>query len=111
MTGQMHFLEVWAAAAIGVAFWVCLFWPLIVRLFWPWNRDVWGWNMVLKTEMIALALLPGILRLEFGVDPGIGLLYVEVIAISLIPVILGWRTYIIYRAQHDGAKTRHPDKP
>lgn len=111
MTGQMHFLAVWAAAAVGVAFWTCLLWPAIVRVFWPWNRDAWGWNMVLKCEMIALALLPGILRLEFGISPGIGLLYVEVVAITLIPVILGWRTWIIWKAQRGGARTRRPDKP
>lgn len=109
MTEQI--LQDWGAVAIGVAFWSCLVWPAVVRLFWPWNHDVWGWNMALKTEMIALALLPTILKLEFGVSPGIGLLYVEVVAITLIPVILAWRTWIIWRAQRAGARTRDVDHP
>lgn len=107
---DLVFLQDWEDAAIGVAFWVCLLWPLGVRFFWPWQRDAWGWNMVLKTEMIAVALLPAILRVEFGVQPGLGLLWVAVVAVTLIPLVILWRTWIIYKAQRSGADAAAAEK-
>lgn len=103
---SLHFLMDWEDAAIGAAFWTCLLWPLIVRSFWPWYRDQWGWNMIIKTEMIALALLAPILHLEFGIQPGLGLLWIGAVAITMIPVAVAWRTVIIYRDQRDGARER-----
>jgi hypothetical protein len=102
----LQFLHDWATWASGVAFWVCLSWPAVVRTFWPWHRDEWGWNMVIKTELIALALLASILKTEFGVQPGLALLWVAVVAVTLIPIVIGWRTMIIWRAQRAGALER-----
>jgi hypothetical protein len=85
-----------------VAFWVCFTWPAVVRVFWPWNRSVWGWNMVLKTEMVALALLASVLHTEFGIQPGLPLEWTVVAAVTAIPVIVLWRTWIIYKLQSDG---------
>jgi hypothetical protein len=97
-----HFLREWAVYAAGITFWVCFTWPAVVRLFWPWHQSMWGWNMVIKTEMIALALLTTVLKTEFGVEPGVGLEWVEVAAVTLIPVIIIWRTWLIYRDQKAG---------
>ena len=101
---QMQVLVVWAHVAAGAAFWTCLLWPALVRAFWPWHRSEWGWNMVVKVELIALALLAGVLHTEFGVPLGWPVLWTEVIAVTLIPLAVIWRTLIIWRAQRDGAR-------
>jgi hypothetical protein len=103
---QLHFLRDWVVWASGVAFWVCLFWPAVIRLFWPWHRDEWGWNMVIKTELIAIALLSTTLHYEFGIQPGLVLEWIAVAAVTAIPVVVTWRTWIIYRAQQAGASER-----
>jgi hypothetical protein len=100
---QLQFLAEWGKYAAGVTFWTCFTWPAVVRLFWPWHRDQWGWNMVLKTEMIAVALLASVLKTEFGIKPGLELEWVAVAAVTVIPLIVGWRTWIIYRDQQRGA--------
>lgn len=99
----MQVLLEWAHIAIGAAFWTCALWPAMVRLFWPWNRHEWGWNMVIKTELVAAALLSSILKIEFGITSGLTLLWTTVLAVSAIPLVLAWRTLIIWRTQRDGA--------
>jgi hypothetical protein len=101
---QLQFLREWATYAIGVTFWVCFTWPAIVRLFWPWWRSMWGWNMAIKTEMLALALLASVLKTEFGIEPGLVLEWVEVAALTVIPFVIAWRTVLIYRDQKAGAE-------
>lgn len=96
---QLHFLTVWGIWAGGTAFWSCLTWPLVVRFIWPWWKDAWGWNMVIKTEMISLALLASTLHYEFGVKNISVLLWTTVFAITAIPSVLLWRTWLIWRTQ------------
>jgi hypothetical protein len=105
---QLQFLREWSVYAVGVAFWVCFLWPAAMRVIWPWNRSEWGWNMVIKTEMIALALFPSVLRTEFGVQAGLFLEWVVVAAVTAIPLVITWRSWIIYRAQRDGADDDGP---
>lgn len=100
---QLQFLNDWVADAAPVAFWTCLLWPALVRLIWPWNRHQWGWNMIIKTELIALALLGTVLHREFGVTNPYVLLWTVALAVTAIPLVVGWRTWIIWRGQRDGA--------
>ena len=101
---QVEVLRDWGETAIGVAFWACLLWPAVTAAFWPWWQNQWGWNMVIKTEMIAAALLASALRMEFGVTSRYALLWVTVLAITAIPLVLAWRTWIIWCSQRDGAE-------
>jgi hypothetical protein len=107
---QLHFLMDWATWASGVAFWVCLTWPLVIATFWKWWQSEWGWNMVSKTELIALALLPTTCVLEFGLREGWALQWLLVISISLIPVVVCWRTWIIFRGQFEGSTQERKDR-
>jgi len=100
---QLQVLREWADIAVGVTFWVCLLWPALVRPFWPWHQHEWGWNMVIKTELLALALLSAVLKIEFGVTSGLALLWIEVLAVSAIPPVVVWRAWIIWRSQRAGA--------
>lgn len=101
---QLQLLHDWGQIASGAAFWTCLLWPALVRSFWPWHHHEWGWNMVVKTEAIAAALLAYILHTEFGVPVGYPLLWTGVLAVTAIPLAVGWRTWIIWRTQRDGAR-------
>lgn len=101
---RLQLLRDWIDYAAQVAFWACATWPFLVRFIWPWNDSQWGWNMVIKVELIALALLGSVLRYEFGIGSGYALLWTMALAITLIPVVLAWRTWIIWRAQRDGAR-------
>jgi hypothetical protein len=108
---QIHFLTDWGTWAEGVAFWVCFLWPALILLFWPWYKDEWGWNMVAKTEMIALALLGITLHNELGVRYGTPLLtWIGVTAVTLIPVIIAWRTLIIIGNQRRGTVRDAPEQ-
>jgi hypothetical protein len=101
---QLQFLTDWANDAVPVAFWACALWPALVAWFWPWWQHQWGWNMVIKTELIAVALLASVLRREFGVQNVYVLAWTVVAAVTLIPVVIAWRTVLIWRAQRDGAR-------
>ena len=100
---QLEVLRQWADIAAPVAFWVCAVWPAVTATFWPWWQHEWGWNMVIKTELIAVALLSSILKIEFGITSGYVLLWTTVAAVTAIPVVVAWRTWIIWRGQHEGA--------
>lgn len=99
---SMRLLQDIGNVSAGLAFWTCFLWPAIVRFFWAWHRSAWGWNMAIKVELIALALVPSTLYREFGVRPGIGLLWASVMAVTIIPFVLAWRTWIIWRGQRRG---------
>jgi len=105
---QVEVLTTWGEWAMGAAFWTCLLWPGIAAVFWPWHRSQWGWNMVIKTELIAVALLAPVLRAELGVTSLYFLLWTTVVALTLIPVVVGWRLVIIWRTQRDGARDGPP---
>jgi hypothetical protein len=100
---QLQLLTDWANDAAPVAFWVCALWPALTCWFWPWWQHQWGWNMVIKTELIAVALLASVLRREFGVHNMYVLGWTIVSSLTLIPIVIAWRTVLIWRAQRDGA--------
>lgn len=101
---QLQFLTGWVMSGAGVAFWTCALWPGITAVFWPWWRHQWGLNMVIKTELIALGLLATVLHREFGVMNVYVLLWTTAVAVTLIPVVVAWRTVLIWRGQRDGAR-------
>jgi hypothetical protein len=88
---------------VFVAFIVCLIFPVIgaPRIgFWPWYRSDWGWNIVLLEEAITLALLPIWAHRFMKFDaPPLVWLWIDAVSIWLIPVIVIWRVYIIWRTQ------------
>jgi hypothetical protein len=82
-------------------FWVSLAFPFVTRIFWPWNKSWWGWNIVLLDLSIAGTLFPSWFYMTFHVSD-IGLLWAEVIFLGLVVVNVVWRTVIIWRTQRRG---------
>lgn len=85
-------------AEVMTGFWVSLAFPLVTRLFWPWNESWWGWNIVLLDLSISGTLFPSWLYLTFGVG-NTGLQMVQVIFLGLVIANIVWRGVIIWRTQ------------
>jgi hypothetical protein len=110
---------------VNLAFWVCLAFPLVVALYWPWWKDWWGWSIVVLELLIPVALLGGILRIDFGLRSLNPFLFgwIELTAIGLIPLVVIHRTWLIWYRQriaardypeerdHDPAQIRRRDQP
>ena len=97
---QIAFLTDWARDVVGVTFWVCVAFPLVVSFVWPWWKSEWGWNIILLEAAIALTLLRGVLISEFGFAFGsLPLLWVAVLSLTLVPIVVVWRGFLIIRTQ------------
>lgn len=85
---------------IDVAFLVPFLFPAYIRLIWAWEKDEWGWNIVLLDLAVSLAILPSFLHRVFGLNVGM-VYYLWVVAASLwlIPSIVVWRSAMIWRKQ------------
>lgn len=100
---QFQFLTDWIQDAVIGGFVASLLFPL-VGIFYPWWRNSLGWNLISFDAAIAVALLPAFLHKVFGLMPvGIEFLYIEAFALTAVPLIVLWRTVILWRAQVKGA--------
>jgi len=104
--------------AVAVAFPIAILFPLIGLPkigFWPWYQSSWGWNLVIFDLVVAIAVLPSWLHRVLGMNPET--LYFEwILVVSLwsIPIIVLWRTFLIWRAQRNietrrGEEEEHAD--
>jgi hypothetical protein len=93
---------------VFTAFIVCLAFPAVGLPkigFWPWYKSEWGWNIVSLEEAITLALLPVWIRrfIHLDVSPLIWG-WIDAVSIWMIPVIVLWRVYIIWKTQRYNKK-------
>lgn len=86
---------------INVSFWAAILFPAITALIWPWWRDWWGQAMVAFDLAIAGTVFPDVLAFDWGVR-GTVLVWLQVVFLSFSPLILLWRTAMIYRVQRRG---------
>lgn len=100
---------------LNFAFWTSLAFPVAVSFFWPWKDSWWGRNIVILELLIAFALVPAMLRVDFGLthfDPVL-LGWITIMSVGLIPVVVIHRTYLIWRAQSrdiEVTPVRHADE-
>jgi hypothetical protein len=103
---QAQFLLDWANDAIIPAFLVSLLFPVIVAPYYRWWSNEFGWNLSIKSWVIAIALLPSFVHRVFGVPVNVlAFMYMVVVAITTIPIVLIWRAWAIYKTQRAGAIT------
>jgi hypothetical protein len=110
---------------VNLAFWVCLAFPAVTAIYWPWWHDIWGWSIVILELLVPLALLAGVLRIDFGLRT-LNLLtfgWIELAALGLIPLVVIHRTWLIWHRQrkavssypeeqdHDSAQVRRRNQP
>lgn len=84
----------------NVAFLVTFAFPFVIRVIWAWEKHDWGWNIMSFDACVSSALFPYFIHGMFGVNVGTTFFYwSEIVSIWLIPVVVFWRSILIYRKQ------------
>jgi hypothetical protein len=104
---MLQFLTDWIQDAVLAGFIVSFFFPIVIALYWRWWQHEFGWNVVALEWSIAIALFPAFLHRVFGVSlTSVWYQWTIAVALTLIPVILIWRAWAIYKVQKDGSSRR-----
>jgi hypothetical protein len=90
--------------AVNLSFWSSLVFLVFTTAIWPWWKDWWGQSMMAFDLCISGAVFPSLLSVDWSVH-GTGRLWVTVVFLLLVPVVIGWRTVMIFRAQRLPGKT------
>lgn len=88
---------------VQVGFVVSVLFPVITRVYWPWNQSWWGWNTVLLELSLAGFLFPSWMEINFRFD-NIWLQWMEVASLGAVTVNVMWRAVMIWRTQRSGAE-------
>lgn len=99
---QGQFLADAGIVLANVTFFTSLLFPAVTAFFWRWWASAWGRNIVSLELGIAVTLLPAVLFRDFGTDD-LALRWVQVTALATVPLIVIWRTVMIWLAQRSGA--------
>lgn len=92
---------------IQVIFYSGLTAPMVMELFWRWHRSELGWSIAAKTIALSLALSPAMLVYWFGVNAlttSDVLRWFSIVMLALVPLIIWWRVWVVYKQQRDGAR-------
>jgi hypothetical protein len=85
---------------VDVAFLVPFLFPAYIRLIWAWEKDEWGWNIILLDLAVSLAILPTFVHRVAGVRFSTPVfLWLEAASLWFIPMIIVWRSVMIWRKQ------------
>lgn len=88
--------------AVEAIFYSSLGFVAVVSLFWPWWKSQLGWTIAAKSLALGLAVFPAMLIYWFGHDvftDSPWLKWASVTMLYLIPPILIWRAFILFRIQ------------
>ena len=87
---------------VDFAFLIPFLFPAYIRLIWAWEKDEWGWNIVLLDLAVSLAILPSFGHRVFGVNVSrIFFIWLVACSIWLIPIIVVWRSIMIWKKQRN----------
>lgn len=100
-----HALLVYEHVLVNVAFLTSVLFAPVVSAFWPWWEESWGQNIVLLELCIAGSLFSSWLFIDFGVNVD-SLQWVTAAFLTLIPLIIIWRTVLIWLTQRQAARER-----
>ena len=97
---QLQLITHLAVTGVGILFWVCAVFPILIAIVWPWWQSWWGRNITLLETSLALALLPSVLKNEFGVTPNTYFFgWMVVAALFGAATIVVWRCVMIFVTQ------------
>jgi cation transport ATPase len=99
----LQFWNDWLQIAVLVAFFVAVLFPAVVPIFWPWWRHAIGWNIVSMDLAVGIALFPAFLRRIGIVLSPLTMLVLASVSITVVPIIIVGRGFVLYRAQKAGA--------
>jgi len=101
---QLQFLNDWIQDAVFIGFLSAVLFPF-VGIYFPWWRHAFGWNLIAFDLAIGIALFPAFLHRVFGVSTtGLVYIYIVAAALTVIPLIVIWRAYVLYIEQKKGAE-------
>lgn len=88
--------------AVNVAFWAAVVFPVVTAFIWSWWLDWWGRSMIALDLVAGGVALPYMLSVDWRVH-GIALDWILVVSIGLGPLVIAWRTVMIFLTQRRGA--------
>jgi hypothetical protein len=83
---------------LNITFWSSVAFVLVTTMLWPWWQDWFGQTMIAFDLCISGATLPSLLSVDWGVH-GTFRAWVTIIFLGLAPLVIGWRTFMIFRTQ------------
>jgi hypothetical protein len=86
---------------VNAGFLISLLFPIVTRLYWPWNESWWGINIIALEMAIAGTLFPSFVFLDFGVDD-LALRWFQVVSLGAVIATLIWRAVMIWLTQWNG---------
>lgn len=101
-----HYVILIGDWVINFTFWTMIAFFAIATAVWPWWKSFWGWNIVTLELAIGLALLPGILAIDFGINRfmSLGAAWIQIFAVFLAGCIVLWRGALVLNDQLRGAE-------
>lgn len=85
--------------AVQGIFYSSILFVAAVSTFWPWWRSQLGWSITAKTLALTIAVFPAMLMYWFGVHSPQWVTWMAVLTLWLIPPILIWRAWVLWRVQ------------
>lgn len=102
---QSHVLGIVQNWDIYAAFIIPLLFPVAIAYIWPWWKDELGWTMVLVDLLLSAALLPSFLHRALGVPINTYVFqWIVVISVGLIPIVIIWRTIVVFKTQKQAVR-------
>lgn len=103
-----HALLIYDHVLINAAFIISVLFAPVVSAFWPWWQEQWGQNIVALELCIAGTLLSSFLFVDFGINTVV-LQWVTAGFLTLVPLVIVWRTALIWYAQrYQEARAEQP---
>jgi len=81
--------------------------PLAIATFWRWWESELGISICAKTIALSLALVPAMFLYWFGptaLTRSDALRWFSIVCLGLVPLIIWWRVWVIYKAQRRGSR-------
>lgn len=105
-----HFLLSYDHVLINVAFITSVLFTPVVSFFWPWWQESWGQNIVALEACIGGTLLSSWLFIDWGISSDV-LQWVTASFLTLVVLIIIWRTVMIWHAQRYSAENKRSPAP
>ena len=104
---QAQFLADWIQDVVLIGFVAAVLFPVAAAFILPWWRHAFGLNMIALDLALGIALFPAVLHRVFGVSlTSIAYTYVIAISLTIVPIVIVWRFWVIYKTQRAGARLR-----
>lgn len=85
---------------VNIAFFVCVLYPFVTKIYWDWTESWWGRNITGKVICLAIALFPSWLYFDFGFY-GLWLMWLSAFGMACIIAFIVQRAFLIWNVQRN----------